>query len=101
VGQFSAAILCFSASILGYQNYPYNSEVVPETDVQKNIKVTSIKWEKRDFENRSWKTYIMITRIEDAFRSMKLHLGLRPVFHQNKNSADAHIFISVFAYHIL
>ena len=43
----------------------------------------------------------MLTRIENAFRSMKSHLGLRPVFHQNENSADAHIFISVLAYHIL
>lgn len=109
------------------QKYPqasklYNIEVIPETEVQKDIKATSIKFEKReqykdiskfdgcyvlktDLINLSnetiWKTYIMLTRIENAFRSMKSHLGLRPVFHQNENSADAHIFISVLAYHIL
>jgi transposase len=55
-----------------------------------------------DLSNEAiWKTYIILTRIENAFRSMKSHLGLRPVFHQNENSADAHIFISVLAYHIL
>jgi len=109
------------------QKYPkasklYNVEVIPETGEQKNIKATSIKWEKREqykdiskfdgcyvlktdlihLSNEDiWTTYIMLTRIENAFRSMKSHLGLRPVFHQNENSADAHIFISVLAYHIL
>ncbi len=109
------------------QKYPrasklYEIEVIPETSAQKNVKATSINWQKReqykdinkfdgcyvlktdliDLSNENiWKTYIMLTRIENAFRSMKSHLGLRPVFHQNENSADAHIFISVLAYHIL
>ncbi len=48
-----------------------------------------------------WKTYIMFTRIERAFRSLKSLLGLRPNFHQIEHRADAHLFISVLAYHIL
>ena len=43
----------------------------------------------------------MLTRVENAFRSMKSSLGLRPNFHQNEQRADAHMFISVLAYHIL
>jgi transposase len=48
-----------------------------------------------------WETYIMLTRIEYAFRCMKSTLGLRPNFHQIENRVDAHLFISVLAYHIL
>jgi transposase len=48
-----------------------------------------------------WETYVMLTRVERAFRSLKSSLGLRPNFHQNEHRADAHMFISVLAYHIL
>jgi len=43
----------------------------------------------------------MHTQIERAFRSMKSSLGLRPDFHQVEHRVDAHMFISVLAYHIL
>lgn len=42
-----------------------------------------------------------LTTIEDCFRSMKGHLGLRPNFHHNDIPAQAHIFVTVLAYHIL
>ncbi len=100
----------------------YDVEVVPETGVHKDIKATAVLWNKRDkykeiskfdgcyvlrtdrldlSDKEIWETYIMLTRIEGAFRSMKSHLGLRPIFHQNEKSANAHLFISVLAYHIL
>ncbi|MHB8280212.1 MAG: IS1634 family transposase [Candidatus Humimicrobiaceae bacterium] len=46
-------------------------------------------------------SYFMLTRVEDAFRSLKTDLGLRPVYHQNKGRTKAHLFISVLAYHLL
>ncbi len=48
-----------------------------------------------------WRTYIMLGRIERSFKDMKSHLGLRPNFHQKQSRVDAHMFISVLAYHIL
>jgi len=48
-----------------------------------------------------WKTYVMLTRVESAFRCLKSSLGLRPVFHQIERRSDAHMFISVLGYHIL
>ena len=48
-----------------------------------------------------WNTYISLGRVETAFRNMKSHLGFRPVFHQCEARADAHLFISVVAYHLL
>lgn len=52
-------------------------------------------------DSEIWRTYVMLTRVERAFRSLKSSLGLRPNFHQLERRADAHLFISVLAYHIL
>lgn len=98
----------------------YDVEVIE--DETKKGKAASIKWEKRDryddelglegcyvlrtdrnnlSEKEIWETYMMLNRIERAFRSMKSSLGLRPNFHQKEGRADAHMFISVLGYHIL
>ena len=45
-----------------------------------------------------WQTYSTLTDVESVFRSFKGELGLRPVFHQNENRADGHLFITVLAY---
>ncbi|MFO7554474.1 MAG: IS1634 family transposase [Desulfobacterales bacterium] len=43
----------------------------------------------------------MLLDVEDAFRSMKSELGLRPIHHQIEYRCDGHLFITVLAYHIL
>jgi transposase len=48
-----------------------------------------------------WNTYVMLTEVEDGFRCMKSDLGLRPVFHQVEHRVDAHLFITLLAYHIM
>jgi transposase len=52
-------------------------------------------------EEEIWNMYIILRRIEYSFLCMKSHLGLRPNFHQKEQRVDAHMFISVIAYHIL
>jgi transposase len=52
-------------------------------------------------EQQIWDIYTMLTDIEDAFRCMKSELGLRPIYHQKETRCDAHIFITVLAYHLL
>jgi transposase len=48
-----------------------------------------------------WRTYILLTRVESAFRSMKSPLRERPIFHHLKNRTQTHIFLCVLAYHLL
>jgi transposase len=48
-----------------------------------------------------WRTYILLTRVESAFRSMKSPLSERPIFHHLKNRTQTHIFLCVLAYHLL
>lgn len=48
-----------------------------------------------------WRTYILLTRVEDAFRDMKTPLLERPIFHHLKHRVQTHIFLCVLAYHLL
>ncbi len=48
-----------------------------------------------------WRTYVLLTRVEDAFRDMKSPLMERPIFHHLKNRVQTHIFLCVLAYHLL
>ena len=48
-----------------------------------------------------WRTYILLTRVEAAFRAMKSPLLERPIFHQLEQRAQTHIFLCVLAYHLL
>ena len=51
-------------------------------------------------DQQLWRIYITLTRVEDAFRSMKSELGLRPFHHQLERRCKAHIWITVLAYHL-
>jgi len=48
-----------------------------------------------------WKLYVMLTRIESAFRDLKSYLGLRPNRHHTEDRVEGHIFLSILAYHLL
>ena len=48
-----------------------------------------------------WKIYTMLSKVENAFRYLKSHLGIRPIFNHKEFRCDGHIFISILAYHIL
>jgi transposase len=48
-----------------------------------------------------WRTYILLTRVEDAFRDLKTPLLERPIFHHLQHRVQTHIFLCVLAYHLL
>ena len=48
-----------------------------------------------------WRTYILLTRVEDAFKDIKSPLMERPIFHHLQNRTQTHIFLCVLAYHLL
>lgn len=61
-----------------------------------------LRTNRRDLDATTfWQTYTMLTDLEAAFRSLKSELGLRPVYHQKEKRVDAHLFISIIAYHLL
>lgn len=45
-----------------------------------------------------WKTYMLLTRVEAAFRNLKTDLSIRPIFHHKEKRGDAHVLFAVLAY---
>ena len=61
-----------------------------------------LKTDRRDMSKEEiWRQYILLTRVESAFRAMKSPLLERPIFHQLADRVEAHIFLCVLAYHLL
>ena len=48
-----------------------------------------------------WRTSILLTRVESAFRALKSPLMERPIFHHLQHRTQTHIFLCVLAYHLL
>jgi transposase len=45
-----------------------------------------------------WESYLLLTRIEQAFKDLKGDLAVRPIHHQKESRIEAHIFLSFLAY---
>ena len=45
-----------------------------------------------------WETYLLLTRIEQAFKDLKGSLSIRPLWHQLERRIEAHIFVSFLAF---
>jgi len=45
-----------------------------------------------------WQYYIQLVAVEEAFKTLKGDLAIRPVFHQSEERIEAHIFVAFLAY---
>ena len=45
-----------------------------------------------------WRCYMQLCFVEEAFRTLKGDLGLRPIFHQLPDRIEAHLFLAFLAY---
>ncbi|UJS20085.1 MAG: IS1634 family transposase [Candidatus Brocadia sp.] len=45
-----------------------------------------------------WENYLLLTRIEQAFKDLKGSLSVRPLWHQLERRIEAHIFVSFLAF---
>jgi hypothetical protein len=45
-----------------------------------------------------WQYYIQLVAVEEAFKTLKGDLAIRPVFHHDEKRIEAHIFIAFLAY---
>ena len=45
-----------------------------------------------------WNYYLQLVQVEEAFRTLKSDLAIRPIFHQTMDNIEAHVFISFLAY---
>ncbi len=45
-----------------------------------------------------WSYYLQLVAVEEAFKNLKGDLAIRPIFHQQEERIEAHIFIAFLAY---
>lgn len=45
-----------------------------------------------------WRYYMQLVAVEEAFRTLKSDLGLRPIFHKKPSRIEAHLFIAFLSY---
>ncbi|UCG12716.1 MAG: IS1634 family transposase, partial [Deltaproteobacteria bacterium] len=45
-----------------------------------------------------WKYYVLLVEVEQAFKTLKMDLSLRPIHHQKDERIEAHIFVAFLAY---
>jgi Transposase DDE domain len=45
-----------------------------------------------------WHYYLQLVQVEEAFRTLKSDLAIRPIFHQDAERIEAHVFIAFLAY---
>jgi len=45
-----------------------------------------------------WRCYMQLCHVEEAFRTLKGDLGLRPIYHYTSPRIEAHLFVSFLAY---
>jgi transposase len=61
-----------------------------------------LKTDRKDLTHHDiWHVYMLLNRVENAFRDIKGPLSLRPIFHQLSRRVETHIFIAILAYHLL
>ena len=57
--------------------------------------------------HRAWscedlaRTYWQLGEIERSFRTMKSDLGIRPIYHSKDEQIEAHLFLSILAFHVV
>jgi transposase len=52
-------------------------------------------------ESDLWNIYNTIREVEATFRSLKSDMNIRPVYHQNDQRIEAHIFLTILAYQLV
>ena len=45
-----------------------------------------------------WQLYMLLTQVEEAFKTLKGDLAVRPIFHQLEHRIEAHIFVAFLAF---
>jgi len=45
-----------------------------------------------------WQYYVQLVAVEEAFKTLKGDLAIRPIFHQDEERIEAHIFVAFLAY---
>jgi len=86
----------------GKKSFAYHLEESKRAEAEKLDGSYLLKTDREDLTaEEAWRIYILLTRAEAAFRTLKSPLAERPIFHHKQCRVEAHIFLCVLAYHLL
>jgi len=84
------------------KGFAYHLEESKRAEAEKLDGSYLLKTDRTDLTaDEAWRIYILLTRAEAAFRTLKSPLAERPIFHHKECRVEAHIFLCVLAYHLL
>lgn len=91
---------------LAYDEATRTVSGTPQADLQTRAQQLDgtylLRTDRQDLsEEEIWRLYMLLTRVEAAFRAMKSPLMERPIFHHLERRVQTHIFLCVLAYHLL
>lgn len=86
----------------GQQRFSWQENLEKKEKAQQLDGGYVLKTDRQDLsEEEIWRTYILLTRVESAFRALKSPLLERPIFHHLERRVETHIFLCILAYHLL
>jgi transposase len=84
------------------KRFSWQGEIAKKAMAEKLDGGYVLKTDRQDLTaDEIWRTYMLLTRVEAAFRAMKSPLQERPIFHHLQDRTQTHIFLCVLAYHLL
>ena len=67
-----------------------------------NVGIYFLRTDKPEMDEKTtWSYYNIIREIESTNRQLKTDLSLRPIYHQNDSTSDAHLYLGLLSYWIV
>ena len=67
-----------------------------------NVGIYFLRTDKPEMDEKTtWSYYNIIREIESTNRQLKTDLSLRPIYHQNDDTSDAHLYLGLLSYWIV
>lgn len=93
----AAALVCVSVSAEGALTYRLDWDKLRRVRQREGRYLLRTNLDAADPE-LIWRCYMQLVLVEEAFRTLKGDLAVRPVYHQDPERIEAHLFIAFLAY---
>lgn len=93
----TAALVLVTVSAQGVLTYQLDREKLRQVRRREGRYLLRTNLDAEDPE-LIWRCYMQLVLVEEAFRTLKGDLALRPVYHHNPERIEAHLFIAFLAY---
>jgi transposase len=96
-GRVAAGLIDASVSAEGQLAFELNRDKLRTARAREGRYLLRTNLDERDPET-IWRCYLQLVHVEEAFRTLKGDLGLRPIFHHRADRIEAHLFVAFLSY---